>query len=53
MKRAIVTGGAGLIGAGIIKALARDGWTVASFDLEEGESDAQHVSATLYLQWCS
>lgn len=43
MKRAIVTGGAGLIGAGIIEALARDGWTVASFDLEEGESDAQHV----------
>ena len=43
MKRAIVTGGAGLIGAGIIEALARGGWTVASVDLGGGGSDAQHV----------
>ncbi|MGQ3042905.1 MAG: SDR family oxidoreductase [Brevundimonas aurantiaca] len=32
MKRAIVTGGAGLIGAGICQALASEGWQVVSFD---------------------
>jgi NAD(P)-dependent dehydrogenase (short-subunit alcohol dehydrogenase family) len=34
-KRAIVTGGAGLIGTGIIDHLTHAGWQVASFDLEE------------------
>ena len=36
MKRAIVTGGAGLIGSGVCKALASRGWEVASFDLKAG-----------------
>ncbi|EAU41385.1 hypothetical oxidoreductase, short chaindehydrogenase/reductase family protein [Fulvimarina pelagi HTCC2506] len=37
MKKAIVTGGAGLIGSGICKKLAANGWEVVSFDLQEGE----------------
>ncbi|MER0239731.1 SDR family oxidoreductase [Fulvimarina sp. MAC8] len=32
-----MTGGAGLIGSGICKTLAANGWEVVSFDLEEGE----------------
>ncbi|MGV1752453.1 SDR family NAD(P)-dependent oxidoreductase [Agrobacterium sp. CG674] len=43
MKRAIVTGGAGLIGTGIIAALLEGGWTVACFDIEETRTKAQHV----------
>ncbi|NTF32275.1 SDR family NAD(P)-dependent oxidoreductase [Rhizobium skierniewicense] len=43
MKRAIVTGGAGLIGTGIIEALLKDGWTVASFDIRESRTKAQHI----------
>ncbi|XUY25747.1 SDR family NAD(P)-dependent oxidoreductase [Agrobacterium sp. rho-8.1] len=43
MKRAIVTGGAGLIGTGIIEALLKDGWTVASFDITESNTKAQHI----------
>ncbi|NTJ42624.1 SDR family oxidoreductase [Agrobacterium larrymoorei] len=43
MKRAIVTGGAGLIGAGIIEALLDDGWTVASFDIKETKTKAHHI----------
>ncbi len=38
MKRAIVTGGAGLIGSGVCKALSARGWEVASFDLKAGMS---------------
>lgn len=38
MKKAIVTGGAGLIGSGICKALSACGWEVASFDLKAGMS---------------
>ena len=34
MRKAIVTGGAGLIGSGVCKALAARGWEVASFDLK-------------------
>ncbi|MBB3945870.1 NAD(P)-dependent dehydrogenase (short-subunit alcohol dehydrogenase family) [Rhizobium skierniewicense] len=43
MKRAIVTGGAGLIGTSIIEALLKDGWTVASFDIRESRTKAQHI----------
>lgn len=40
MKRAIVTGGAGLIGTGICRRLAAEGWQVANFDLREGPPGA-------------
>jgi len=44
MRRAIVTGGSGLIGAGICAALAAAGWQVANFDLEDGGcEDARFV----------
>ena len=43
MKKAIITGGAGLIGSGLCTALAANGWEVASFDLEPGPEDAQSV----------
>lgn len=33
MKRALVTGGSGLIGAGICTRLSAEGWEVASFDI--------------------
>lgn len=39
MRRAIVTGGAGLIGAGICAALVDAGWDVACFDLADSDSD--------------
>ncbi len=45
MKRAIVTGGAGLIGTGICRALAGAGWEVASLDLEVGiAAEARHLA---------
>lgn len=43
MRRAIVTGGAGLIGAGVCEALLAAGWEVASFDLETGDGAARQV----------
>ncbi|MET0171579.1 MAG: SDR family oxidoreductase [Agrobacterium vaccinii] len=43
MKRAIVTGGAGLIGTGIIETLLEQGWTVASFDIKESTTKARHI----------
>ena len=43
MKRALVTGGGGLIGTGIIEALLDDGWTVASFDIKETKAAARHI----------
>ncbi|MSU88031.1 SDR family oxidoreductase [Rhodobacteraceae bacterium 2CG4] len=43
MKRAIVTGGAGLIGSGICEALAGAGWDVAAFDLRPGDGPARQV----------
>ena len=43
MKKAIVTGGAGLIGSGICKALVERGWEVASFDLKARMSDMRQI----------
>ncbi|WP_138469784.1 SDR family NAD(P)-dependent oxidoreductase [Poseidonocella sp. HB161398] len=41
MKRAIVTGGAGLIGTAICERLLADGWEVASLDLADGRAGRQ------------
>ena len=46
MQRAIVTGGAGLIGQAICRRLLEDGWEVASFDLKQGEK-GRHVHCDL------
>lgn len=43
MRRAIITGGAGLIGAGLCHALAEKGWEVASFDLTAGPEGLRHI----------
>jgi NAD(P)-dependent dehydrogenase (short-subunit alcohol dehydrogenase family) len=43
MKKAIVTGGAGLIGSGVCKALIEKGWEVASFDLKSGVGEARQI----------
>ena len=43
MRKAIVTGGAGLIGSGVCKALAARGWEVASFDLKAGVTDTRQI----------
>ena len=43
MKKAIVTGGSGLIGSGICKALLEQDWDVASFDLKPGDGPARHI----------
>ncbi len=42
-KRAIVTGGAGLIGTGLCHALHADGWDVASFDLDPGPEGVRFI----------
>ncbi len=42
MKRAIITGGSGLIGQGICTRLLAEGWGVASFDLRPG-GHARHI----------
>lgn len=47
MKRAIVTGGAGLIGSGICKVLLEKGFEVASFDLKQGSTAARHVECNV------
>ena len=47
MKKAIVTGGSGLIGTGVCNALLANGWEVASFDLKPGEGDARHIDCDL------
>ena len=44
MRRAVVTGGAGLIGAGLCHALAAKGWEVASFDLAPGPEGVRHIA---------
>ncbi|KQR33404.1 short-chain dehydrogenase [Rhizobium sp. Leaf155] len=43
MKRAVVTGGGGLIGTGIIEALLDDGWTVACFDVKDTKTAARNI----------
>ncbi len=43
MKTAIITGGAGLIGTGLCRALAGNGYDVVSFDMEAGPEDIRHV----------
>ena len=43
MKKAIITGGAGLIGSGLCTALLAQGWQVASFDLEPGPDGVRSV----------
>jgi len=47
MKKAIVTGGAGLIGSGVCKTLVDQGWEVASFDLKAGEAGTRHILCDL------
>ncbi|MFN3836288.1 MAG: SDR family NAD(P)-dependent oxidoreductase [Brevundimonas sp.] len=47
MRKAIVTGGSGLIGAGLCAALSEKGWDVASFDLKPGDGPARHVECDL------
>lgn len=47
MKKAIVTGGSGLIGAGLCAALSEKGWDVASFDLKPGDGPARHIECDL------
>jgi NAD(P)-dependent dehydrogenase (short-subunit alcohol dehydrogenase family) len=43
MRKAIVTGGAGLIGSAIGKALSAKVWEVASFDLKAGADGARQI----------
>ncbi|WP_395944022.1 SDR family oxidoreductase [Brevundimonas sp.] len=43
MKKAIVTGGAGLIGSGVCKSLIEAGWEVASFDLKATMGEARQI----------
>ena len=43
IKKAIVTGGAGLLGTGICQALDDAGWEVVSFDRRQGPSGFDHV----------
>lgn len=47
MRKAIVTGGSGLIGAGLCAALSENGWDVASFDLKPGKGPWRHIECDL------
>lgn len=46
MNRAIITGGAGLIGTGICRLLVEAGWDVASFDMKDTAQDLQDQGVT-------
>ncbi|MBP2550002.1 NAD(P)-dependent dehydrogenase (short-subunit alcohol dehydrogenase family) [Neorhizobium galegae] len=46
MNKAIITGGAGLIGTGICRLLIDAGWTVASFDMKDTPQDLQDQGVT-------
>lgn len=46
MNRAIITGGAGLIGTGICQLLVEAGWDVASFDMKDTAQDLQDQGVT-------
>ena len=43
MKKAIITGGAGLIGTGLCRTLLANGFEVASFDLEPAPEGVRHI----------
>ena len=43
MKKAIVTGGAGLVGTGLCAALIKQGWEIASFDLKPGHDGTRAI----------
>jgi NAD(P)-dependent dehydrogenase (short-subunit alcohol dehydrogenase family) len=43
MKKAIITGGAGLVGTGLCAAVIEAGWEVASFDLKPGHERARSL----------
>ena len=46
-RRAIVTGGSGLIGGVLCARLSAAGWEVASFDQRPGEGPARHIPCDL------
>ena len=48
MKRAIVTGGSGLIGRAICQRLVAEGWEVARFDLQPAEAPGQEILCDIF-----
>ena len=48
MKKAIVTGGNGMIGQTLCQGLTKDGWNVASFDVHQGDQkDIQNIECDI------
>ena len=47
MRKAIITGGAGLVGTGLCAALLEQGWEVASFDLKPGHEGARSITCDI------